>query len=206
LFPHLNVDPPAERCFLLLALGHDRLPAGGPLDVVAVVVLPAGEDLQATAAQADLGAVGVGGAHAADGGLVGALSRAGALVQHQRREPRPRRGQRRRDPDAAGTDHDDVVARAAHGSFTPARAAIGASTNSGRRTAGVTDPSGTPSSRNSRAINGAHVFAPHAPMPARATTLISFTSRYPCRISARSSPAVTRSQRQTMASSSSRST
>ena len=54
-------------------------------------------------------------------------------------------------------------------------------------------------------MSDVQVLPPHAPIPARVTALSSFMSRTPARIKARISPAVTRSQRQTMVSSSSRS-
>ena len=50
-------------------------------------------------------------------------------------------------------------------------------------------------------IRFGQVLPPHAPMPPRVTAFSSFMSRTPLRISARISPAVTRSQRQTISSS-----
>ncbi len=55
-------------------------------------------------------------------------------------------------------------------------------------------------------MSGVQVLAPHEPMPARVTALISLMSRTPSRMSRRISPAVTRSQRQTIVSSAVRST
>ena len=55
-------------------------------------------------------------------------------------------------------------------------------------------------------MRGVQVLAPHDPMLVRVTALISLMSRTPSRMSLRISPAVTRSQRQTIVSSAVRST
>jgi len=68
-----------------------------------------------------------------------------------------------------------------------------------RRGSPISSPA-TPSSRKMRWISEPHVRAPHAPRPARVSTLISLRSRRPCLTSARRASAGTRSQRHTMVS------
>ena len=83
----LHRQQPLQGGFLLPAVGHKAVPAWVPLDIVPVLRLPGGEDLQAVLAQHYLGRVGMGGAHPADGGLVGALPGAGSPLQHQHLQP-----------------------------------------------------------------------------------------------------------------------
>ncbi len=72
---------------------------------------------------------------------------------------------------------------------------------SGRRVSSATSSSGTPSSRNSRRMSGGQVLPPQAPMPQRVAAFRWFMSRTPARMSARNSPALTRSHRHTISSS-----
>ena len=81
---------------------------------------------------------------------------------------------------------------------------MGTSMKMGRRVSWVISGAGTPSSRNSRAMRLGQVLPPQAPMPARVPPLSSLRSRTPARMRWRISPAVTRSQRQTISSSSRR--
>ena len=181
----------AKRLLLVLVVGGEGVAALRPLDVVSGLFLPAGEDLQAAEADADLGRVGVGGPEASDGVLVRALPRAGEGIQNEGPDAGPGQGHGRRGSDAPGADDDGVVSLLSRGHGRPPcrrrsrrRSPRGTSMNSGRLGWSTISDSGTPSSRKRRWMRGVQVLAPHEPMQARVTALISLMSREPARMRA----------------------
>ena len=111
----LDFQQVLEDLLLLLPVGDEGVPALVPLNVVAVGLLPGGENLYGFQAEADFGGVGVGGADAADGGLVGALSGAGELVNDQDFQAGVGHEEGGGQADAPGTDNHHVVGLGGHG-------------------------------------------------------------------------------------------
>jgi len=172
-----------EDLLLALAISHEDIAARVPFDIVAVHLMPRLEDLQAAQVESNFGRVGMGGAHAADGGLVRSLARTGPAVEHEGAQAGASKIERGRHADAACARDDHVIMRnSVHRRFhrpppAPAKTARGTSMKSGRLVPSTTSASGTPSSRKSRRMSAAQVFEPQEPMPARVTVLISLTSR-----------------------------
>ena len=184
-----------------------------PFDIVAAPLLPGREDLEAPQADADLGRVGVGRPDAADGALVRALADAGHPVEDERPEAGFGHGQGGRRADAPGADDDDVVEAfsaaamvALLASSLPANVPSGTSMNSGRLGWSTMSFSGDALFPEQAVDEGRAGLGPagaHAG-PGDGLDLVDVAESL--RMRARISPAVTRSQRQTMMSSAVRST
>ncbi len=80
----LDGEKVLEDLDLVVGVGHERIPALPPFDIVPEVLFPMGDHFNAAQTYPYLGRVGEGGPQTADGLFVGTLARAGPLVDDQR--------------------------------------------------------------------------------------------------------------------------